>query len=100
MEDDTYVKRQKREADPVADSVDLTQSDEEPGLVQEKEDDPNPGSDEEKTLPELQQPPPPPSWIQTTALMRSHSVSLEGLRIPIWYVRHKFGRAGERDRNP
>ncbi len=63
--------------------MDLTLSDKEPVLVQEKEDDPNPGSDEEETPSPLPSPS-PPSWIPKMALMRSHSVSLEGLRISVW----------------
>jgi hypothetical protein len=97
MEDATAAKRQKRSAGPVADSVDLTLSDDEPGFVEVLEDEPNPNSDAEETLREPSPPPPPPSpptrpsWRPGAPLTRASYKNMSHVRIPAWYVRHKFG---------
>jgi sentrin-specific protease 1 len=97
MEDATAAKRQKRSVDPAADSVDLTLSDNEPDVVEVKEDEPNPGSDEAKkspspvppSLPLAKRPASPLVWRRDRS--RSPPVQMMNIRHGRWYGRNNFG---------
>jgi hypothetical protein len=103
MEDATAAKRQKRSAGPADGSVDLTQSDDDTGVVEEieddtgvveeLEDDPDPISNAKETLREPSPPSPPRCslWRPGVPKQWAHLPNMSHVRIPEWYVRHKFG---------